>query len=395
MDHTILILFTNILTGLLLYGFWQEYLRLRQMPYLLHPNSAPDMPPQPFVSILIPARNEAHNIERLMNGILAQTYRAYEIIVVDDGSTDATPDILARYAIQNSDRPLHIVQGLPVPAGWTGKCHACQQAATIARGDWLLFLDADTAPQPELVAALLYHALHHRFDLLTIFPYIELKSFWERTIMPPFLALLHAIYPFERINQPGHHEVFANGQCILVRRTAYDTIGGHSAVCGEIVEDVMLARAIRKAGFYTGAALGLNELRVRMYTNRHEVVEGLTKNAVAGFNIAGKRSAWGGTRQFLLALLPLCLLIAGAILLATVGNSLFAWIVLMQGLIVAGVAVNFWRILLSKVDIPWPYALIWPFGLICYGFITLHSLWKIRSGRGVVWKGRTYAGTSS
>ncbi len=384
-------LLTTTISVLLLYGFAQEYVRLRLTPHLTNPDLA-HVPGRPLVSILIPARNEEHTIARCLDGILKQTYGTYEIIVVDDNSTDATPDVLAHYATQQAT--MRIVAGTPLPPNWAGKCHACQQAAAVAQGEWLLFLDADTMPQPELVAALLTHAYRWQLDMVTVFAFMELGSFWERIILPPFGALLNTIFPFQRINAPDAQpeEIIANGQCIFVRREAYETIGGHGAVSNELIEDVMLARALKLSGFRISAVQGLNELRVRMYTNRHEVVEGLTKNAVAGYNSGGSRSAWGGLRIFALALLPWCLLASGFLLLMSYG-TIQAWAVMLHGIVVTTVAMLFWSIFLrQRYALPWYYALLWPFGLLCYGAITIRSLWKIRSGRGVLWKGRTYAG---
>jgi GT2 family glycosyltransferase len=346
-----------------------------------------------LVSLLIPARNEARNIAHLLDGALQQTYPHWEIIVVDDDSTDNTPTILAAYGACHTR--LRVRQGSPLPLGWTGKCYACQQAAAVAQGEWLLFLDADTRPQPALVASLVTHAQRHNLDMVSIFPAIELGSFWERVILPPFYTLLHAIFPFKRLNasHTPPNEVLANGQCILVRREAYDTVGGHGAVRGEVLDDVMLARVLRRAGFRTGAVLGLQELRVRMYTNGREVVEGLTKNAAAGFTSGGHHSLREGAIQFALALLPICLLVLGGIVMQGTADG-FAWAVLGQGVVVVSIALSFWGIVLHRRYqlSPW-YAFFWSFGLVCYGCIALRSWWKVQTGRGVLWKGRTYAGT--
>lgn len=385
----IITFFIILLCWILLVGFAYEYGQVRGMPHLELPKETNGE--QPFVSILIPVRNEERNIARLLDGALQQHYKSYEIIVVDDDSTDDTPNILHRYARHKQFRNL---KGTPLPLGWMGKNHACQQAATAAKGEWLLFLDADTVPLPSLVASLITHAQRHNLDMLSIFPFMELKSFWERVILPPFFALLYTIYPFAKLNDPttDPNQIMANGQCILVRRRAYETIKGHHAVYAEVLDDVMIARAMRRAGFRTGAALGLHNLRVRMYTNGREIVQGLSKNAVAGFNSGGYASTIGAIRQFAHALLPMCLL-AYSITLIAIGSSIFTWLVLVHAIMVCLVAYSFWAGLLRHLyKLPLWYALLWPSGLICYGIITLHSVWKIRSGRGIQWKGRNYAG---
>lgn len=385
-----LVVLTSIATLLLLALLAHEYMQLQRLPHLVYPRTLWTNPP--LVSLLIPVRNEARSIARCLDGVLSQSYHPYEVVVVDDHSTDATPTILAQYAAR--DTRLRVIQSNPLPAGWTGKCHACQQAADAAHGEWLLFLDADTAPQPDLVAALVSHTQHTQHDMITVFPFLELGSFWERLILPPFFTLIRTIFPFERLNAPDVRpdEVIANGQCILIHRPAYDAIGGHGVVRNAVLDDVMIAQTVRRAGFRTGAVMGLAHLRVRMYTNGREVVEGLTKNAIAGYKSGGTRSVIGGIRQFALALIP-PILLAWGIGLVIVRDDVLAWAVFAHALVVMLVAYNLWRILLHRLHaLPWVYALFWPFGLISYGMITLRSLWMIRSGRGVVWKGRTYAG---
>ncbi len=386
----VIVLVTSAATLLILAGFLQDYFRLRMMPWLPRPRASDEA--GPLVSVIIPARNEARNIARCLDGVLAQRYRTYEVIVVDDASTDATPRILADYAARYPQ--VRVLQGRPLPPGWTGKCNACQQAAMAARGEWLLFLDADTLAQPSLIAALLAYARRQGFDLLTIFPFVELGSFWERVILPPFLALITAVFPIERLLHPQARpdEMIANGQCILVRAQAYAAIGGHGAVAGAVLEDVQLAQALRAAGFRIGGAAGMEDLRVRMYTNGREVIEGLTKNASAGYRRSGGRASWIMMRLLILALGPFWLLGGGGALVLMRGDVL-AWAVLAHGVVVVVVALSFWRLLLQRLyALPWFYTFLWPFGLLCYGAIALRGMWQVRRGRGVVWKGRVYVG---
>ncbi len=396
----LVICLTSTVALLLLAGFFQDFMRFRLIPHLpphrdkALPGDHTDHLEQPFVSLLIPVRNEARNIARCLDSVLQQEYAAYEVIVVDDGSTDATPEILASYAARAPH--LKVVQGAPLPPGWSGKPHACQQAAAVAQGQWLLFLDADTVAHPALLSALLQVQQERQLDMLTIFPFLELLSFWERVILPPFIAIIHATFPFERLNAPDAqpNEVIANGQCILVQRSAYEAIGGHAAVKAEVLEDVRLAQELRTAGYRLGAVEGLQHLRVRMYTNSREVVEGLTKNAVAGFVSGGDRAVWAGLRQYLLALMPGWLLVGGLLLLVF-SETILAWVVVAQAIIVLLVALSFWGWYLRRRHaLPVFYALLWQFGLLCYGAIAVHSLWRVRSGRGVDWKGRNYVGIS-
>ncbi|MFV9503440.1 MAG: glycosyltransferase [Oscillochloridaceae bacterium umkhey_bin13] len=376
-------------TLLLLLGYARDQQRLRQRPRISGPTPIPPKPPQ--VNLLIPARNEERAIARCVQGALNQTYPAYDVTVVNDGSTDRTGTILAQLA---TDPRLHVLDGRPLPTGWVGKCNVCQQLSEAATGEWLLFLDADTAPQPELVAALIDYATTHQLDLVSLFPFLELGSFWERVIMPPFLALIAALYPFERMTHPDARpdEVVANGQCLLVRRSAYEAIGGHGAVRAEVLEDVQLAQAMRRAGFRVGGAEGLHLLRVRMYTNGREVAEGLIKNAAAGARSGGWRSSWIAMRQMGLALGPLWLIGAGLVIVAR-GAPREGRGVLALGLLSFSMGLRLWATLYQRLYRLNPaYALIWPFGQMGYLLLAAWGMWQVRRGRGVVWKGRRYAG---
>lgn len=211
----------------------RDWQRARRLPALQH---SPVLASRPFVSIVIPARNEAANIARCLDGALSQRYAPYEVIVVDDGSTDATPRILHDYATRFSDK-LTVVTGRPLPRGWVGKCNACLHGAQHARGDWLLFLDADTAPQPNLIAALLALAQQRGLDLVSVLPFNELRTWSEQLVLPVFYQFALTAFPLQRnlSADPPASNVLANGQCLLVRADAYWSLGGH-----EVVKDKVL-----------------------------------------------------------------------------------------------------------------------------------------------------------
>ncbi|GAB4445922.1 MAG: glycosyltransferase family 2 protein [Chloroflexi bacterium OHK40] len=382
-----ILLLAALSATLLCAGYAHDWRRLQRRPRL--GSGDPDAPDAPLVSILVPARNEERSIARCVSGALGQRYPNFELLVLDDGSTDGTATVLAGF----TDSRLRVLRGRPLPPGWVGKCHACQQLADAARGEWLLFLDADTAPEPELLAALLGYARRRELRLATLFPFLELGSLAERAVLPPFLALISALYPFERFEHPDARpeEVLANGQCILVERAAYEAIGGHGAVRAEVLEDVRLAQGLRAAGYRVGGAEGMDLLRVRMYHNGREVAAGLTKNAAAGYRSGGRRSAWVASRQLALAWGPLWLLGAGGALLGA--GQQVGWPVLALGLLASGTALAYWGALYRQLyGLSPAHAVLWPFGLLAYLLIALRGMWNVQRGRGVVWKGRTYSG---
>ncbi|WP_165774800.1 glycosyltransferase family 2 protein [Candidatus Viridilinea mediisalina] len=374
---------------LLVWDYWRAWRALARRPRLAEPPPEPQA--APLVSLLIPARNEERVIERCVAGALAQAYPAFEVLVVDDGSTDATPVLLARM----SHHPhLRILTGRPLPPGWAGKPHACQQLGEHARGEWLLFLDADTAPHPQLVAALLHHAQQQQLALVTILPFLELGSFWERAILPVFQDLILSIYPIERMQRPDAQpeEVLANGQCILVRRDAYWRCGGHGAVRAEVLEDVYLAQAVRRAGYRVGGGDGHAWLRVRMYTNGHEVAEGMAKHAAAGARASGMRAWLVVTRMLGHAFGPALLVVAGIGTRARGAPVAGTLLAALGGLSQAS-ALCYWGWRYRELYGLHPlHALLWPVGLTAYLAIATRAMWRVRRGHGVTWKGRRYAG---
>jgi hypothetical protein len=212
-------------------------------------------------------------------------------------------------------------------------------------------------------------------------------------MLPPFLAFITTIYPIERFEHPATRpeEVLANGQCILVRRAAYEAIGGHGAVRDKVLEDVHLAQAIRAAGFRVGGAEGLEYLSTRMYHNGREVAEGLAKHAAAGARNSGARSWQAAVWQLALAWGPLTLIWIGAALLASGSGE--AAFVMAAGVLAWAAGLWLWGAMYRRQYRLNPlYALLWPLGLLAYLVVALCGMWRVRSGRGVSWKGRTYAG---
>ncbi len=226
----------------------------------------------PEVSIVVPARNEEASLGDCLQSLLAQTGVRYEIIVVDDDSTDRTRSI----ADSISDVRL-IIPGL-LPDGWTGKNNALVAGAAVAKGEWLLFTDADTVHLPGSLARALAEAKERGVDMLSYSPEQTVGTFAERIVMPVVFAELAAEYPPSKVRDESSGIVAANGQYLLVRRAAYELAGGHAAVAGEILEDVALARAFRRAGLRVYFRYGGDAVRTRMYRNWAQLREGWTKN---------------------------------------------------------------------------------------------------------------------
>ncbi len=350
-----------------------------RVPVVAEPADAPPL------SVIVPARDEERTIERCVRSLLAQTLADCEVIVVDDRSADATPAILARLAAEHSR--LRVLRGAPLPDGWVGKPWALEQGARAARGTWLLFTDADSWHAPAACASALAFARAHGADALSIATYQELGSWGERAVLPTILGMvLVASGSLAQLNDPRDtRHALANGQYILVSREAYEALGGHAALRGEIVEDVAFARRLKADGRFRLLLAGGEDLvRVRMYRSLRGVWNGFTKNVYAGAN-GDLRALLGGT-AFVAALsvLPAALVLDGlarrrplraaeALLCIALGSAVQAY-----GL--------------RGTRLPRRLALWAPVGYAVLGAITLNSTLRVLSGRGVEWRGRRYTG---
>jgi chlorobactene glucosyltransferase len=348
-----------------------------------------DVPPLegPPVSVVIPARNEASTIETVVRSVLASSYTRLELIVVDDRSTDGTAAIVERLAAQ--DPRLRLVQGAPLPDGWYGKPWACVQGARAATHVLLLFTDADTRHEPELLGRAVGVLALERADLVTVCPHQRCVTFWERLIMPQIWLLLGLRYHPRRVNRARRErDVIANGQFILTTREAYEAVGTHAAVRREVAEDLALAQAYLGRGRRLHFAFAERLMETRMYPGLPQLVEGWSKNVYLG----GRRSF--RHEPVLQALVPLMLLAAlgfwlvpPALLLAR-GAGLNIGSLAGAALLATGLSVVFWSLISYGMKIPSLYGVGYPLGAVMALYIVARSTW--RGARRVEWRGRVY-----
>lgn len=247
----------------------------------------------PFVSILVPARDEAPRIARTVSLLLAQAYPRFELLLLDDASTDGTADQALLAA--RGDSRFRLLRGQPLPAGWIGKNWACHQLSEAARGDLLLFTDADVSWSPQAVGAIVARLTRSRADLLAVFPTQQTESSAERLVVPLMAMSVLGYLPVLAVHFiPWSVFSAANGQCLAFRRAAYARVGGHAAVRAVIVEDMALAARTKRAGLRLRLADAAGLVVTRMYANWSEVRDGFAKNIIAGH---------GGILQLLLSTL--------------------------------------------------------------------------------------------
>jgi chlorobactene glucosyltransferase len=346
-----------------------------------------DVSDAPLVSIIIPARDEARNIERCLRAALAADYPTLEVIVVDDRSTDGTGDI-AR-AIARNDARVRVIDNEELPDGWFGKPWACMTGANAARGDILCFTDADARHGAHLVARAVRAMHDDRIDLLTVAGRQELGSFWERVIQPQIFWMLAMRFGgTDAVNRSKREEdKIANGQCIFMRRDAYDAIGGHAAVRDQVAEDLALAQRTFAVGQRTKLFLGRRELTTRMYTTLAEIMAGWRKNMFAGGRDA---MPWGTLGRIILPALlvvgPLSTVLPLVVLVVSAVIAMPMWLTLAAGLAVAA-QVATWVVVYRWMEAPVAYALLFPLGATVVAVIALQAIGR---GTRVEWKGRRY-----
>lgn len=330
------------------------------------------------VSIVIPARNEEENLAACLASSLAQAVVVREILVYDDHSTDKTPAIVEEYA--RRERRVRLVASAPLPAGWCGKTFACAQLAGAARGEWILFLDADARLADGAAARMLAEAERRRLTLLSCWPALELVGFWEKTLMPLLNFVVFTLYPAPlALKRDDASLALAHGACLLVHRSTYAFVGGHGEVRDQLFEDVRLAQLWRARG-HAGLCLdGQGIVRVRMYRSFGEIWSGFQKNFFPAFR--RPQSFW----MFIALHLTLFLLpfVFAPWTMKITGGPVIIMIALCVLLMRAVLAVRFRH--------PWWSVLLHPAGEAILLALGLSSWWRCRgNGQGVEWKGRRY-----
>jgi len=361
-----------------------------QYPLDIVVEPAPPPAEPPLVSICVPARDEERNIGACVKSLFAQDYPNLEIIVVDDRSTDATPLILNQLALRDSR--LKIIHGSDLPSGWAGKPYALHQAAAVARGEWLCFVDADTFLAPQAISSCYVKAAETKADLFTIMTFQVTGTFWEKAVMPLVMTALSVGFSPRKVNDPKRRDAIANGQFIMIRRTVYDAIGGHESVKDRIVEDKAIAEKVKWSGYRLVVADGMKVARTRMYTSLPSMWEGWTKNIYLGLRDRPSLLLLGafGATLALIAALFMPVWPALGILWYTNGGGWMAIGVIVKSLILWA-ALLFARGRVARaMNIPAWYAFTTPLGAGIFAGMMLTSAWKVLSGRGVVWRGRVY-----
>lgn len=342
------------------------------------------------VSILVPARDEERCIGDCISSLLAQDYPDFEVLILDDASSDRTAQIAGALI---AGTPRHrLLAGSALPEGWTGKNWACHQLSQAAAGDWLLFTDADTVHSPGALSAAISMAAATRADLFSAWPRLVTVSLGEKLVIPVLHIIAVAWFPIALLRflqsrprlasrvPPGLLRSWgsANGQFLLFTRAAYERIGGHSAICNHIVEDVALGREVARR-FPDGMRLvncdASRLIDCRMYRSFREVCDGFTKNARAAFEDSLATWYIVGALQFTAFFLPFVLIFFPSQFRLALAEVLLIYMLR--------------AIMTLRMRTSWVGCLLHPIGHLLAMAIAIRS-WISTAGSGVQWKGRTY-----
>ncbi|MCS7261190.1 MAG: glycosyltransferase family 2 protein [Anaerolineae bacterium] len=337
----------------------------------------------PSVSILVPARNEAEHIEETLNRLLGLKYPDFEVVVLDDASVDDT--FVRAQTIARRDPRLSVVRGQPLPAGWLGKNWACHQLAQRAKGEILIFTDADVRWEPAALDAVLHLLQQTHADLLTVWPTQETVTWSERLVVPMMMFTIINYLPELAVRyMPWPVFAAANGQCMAFRRSAYQRIGGHAAVRANVVEDMGLAWNIKRHRMHLVMAEGNWLIHTRMYRTWTEVRDGFAKNILAGHGNKPFFLILSGIFHWWLFVVPWLWLPLGWLLPWHEG---WPWLPLMMVVLGGGVRALSAAVTHQRLQ----DALLLPLSNILMTVIAGQALvWHYRYG-GPRWKGRTLA----
>jgi chlorobactene glucosyltransferase len=339
------------------------------------------------LAVIVPVRNEAATIARCLAGLLAQSYPRHRlrIVVVDDDSTDGTAPVVR--GIAQTDSRVTLLDAGPLPTGWVGKPHACWIGAQAAgTSEWLCFVDADTCAAPEALRTAVGFAEAHGIDMLSLHPFQELGTIWERLVIPEGFLILALSTDMRRINDPTKPDAAANGQFYIIRRQVYDAIGGHAAVRTRILEDMALARAVKERGYHL-CLMGGNELVfTRMYSSLPALWEGVSKMAaeLVARSVVGAAFVAGG--MLLLGWMPVALS-ALALLDIFARPNPFGLPALVLALTSWAVMAGIHLAIAMYFKIPPYHGFLFPLGFTLSAAATLNSAWR-RLSRRNTWKGR-------
>jgi hopene-associated glycosyltransferase HpnB len=355
--------------------FWTTSIRL---------GAAPPPDRWPTVAILVPARDEAEVLVTTLPSVLAQDYPGVaSVVLIDDGSTDGTAAVAAASGVLSGRLPLEVLSGEARPEGWMGKLWALHQgvehATAGAAPDWFLLSDADIEHPPDSLRRLVSAAVAGGRDQVSLMARLRVVTGWERLIIPAFVYFFASLYPFRRVGRPGRTAAAAGG-CVLVRRAALEAAGGIASIRAAVIDDVALARRLKRSGASIWLGLADDVCSVRPYPRLGDLWQMVA------------RSAFTQLRRSLLllagTLVGLAAIYLGPMLALVVGVATGAGWLAAAGAVASAVMIVTYAPMIRYYGLGWPWALTLPVAATLYAGMTVDSARRHWQGQGVEWKGR-------
>jgi chlorobactene glucosyltransferase len=336
---------------------------------------------RPLISVLVPARNEAHNIEACLSTLLNQEYEPYEVLVLDDQSEDGTGEIINRISLANPS--LKVLRGLPLPEGWVGKPWACHQLFEAAKGELFLFTDADTRHHPSAIKDAAAALESMKLSFLSGFPRQDLGTWGERLGIPMLIFIIFSLLPLPLARRlPLSWLSAAVGQFILIRRDAYERVGGHAAVKNTSVEDFALARLVKAHRLRWDFMDLTARVRCRMYHTFAELFNGISKNLLAVYN--GNFLVFSLTWLWMVYLFVQPLVGLSA---ALAGRPINGFSPLL-GIVAVGISFILWWLNNRRFHLPLVQAFLYPVTALLYLAMVVRVAGGRYLGKPQQWKGR-------
>ena len=343
----------------------------------------------PAVSVIVAAKDEEENIANCVRTMLEQDYGQFELIVANDRSEDRTAEIVREIAA--GDERLRLIEVEDLPEGWCGKNNAMQTAIAQAKHEWICMIDADCrqTSKHSLRTAMAY-AMTTEADMLSVLPNLEMKGFWENVVQPVCGGIMMIWFNPRKVNDPAKPHAYANGAFMLMRREAYERIGTHAAVRGEVNEDMHMAARIKREGLKLRVIRNEGLYVVRMYTSLRNIIQGWSRIFFGTFGTLGRLTTSLAV-LVMMGLMPYAA--AGFAGASWAAGAKLTGVLLACGLVGAGgilmqfsVIFRFYRLINARAELAWTY----PIGCVVGIVALILAIGKLRRGARVTWRNTTY-----
>jgi chlorobactene glucosyltransferase len=354
---------------------------------------------EPLVSIIITARNEEEKISRCISSLTGQSYGNLEIIIVDDNSLDKTRSIASGF--QKRDPRIRVLAAGEKPNGWVGKSWPCQRGFLSSRGELLLFVDADSVFEPRAVEYSVDYFESSFLDMLSISPHVKVKGVWSNATLPLVSAGINLLYPMKKVNDQKSRRAYVFGTFILVKRSVYDSIGGHEAIRDRIVEDAAIAQLAKSKGYKLRVLVGDGLVGTDWESEFRAIYQGMERIFSDSIRTYGVVSLLNAALIFLLGLYPIVFVIGFAIYSSLVSYLFLASnlssLILNAGLTASLLSILFaislhaneLRIVKGKRSISFA-PLFYPLGFFLFMSAIITSTIKVSRSKGIEWKGQKF-----